>query len=439
MIKAKIKAKGVVEKPDVIGALFGQTEGLLGTDLNLRELQRTGRIGRIEVNIKSQKGNSEGEIIIPSALDSAETALIAATLETIERIGPCEADIKLEGVEDTRKEKREFIIDRSKEILQKLMKTNVQSDEISEQIKEDVRKDEVTKYYGMPAGPDVKESEELLVVEGRADIINLLKFGIRHTIAVEGTSVPPELKKLAREKTVTVFVDGDRGGELILKEIMQKMDIDYTARAPEGKEVEELTQKECYKALREKIPASRFNAEKGIKSESKPPASRPGPRTESRPRSFRSSPGYGRSDMRSRGDSRGRPDDRRGRSFDRRDRRPGGRSGGFRSRERDDRPQRRADLSSSEKNLFKKTLDELSGSKSACIFDSSSNMLGKVPVSELSSTLKGIDNPYAVILDGKVDFGLNSLAKMKGVKFLVGTEKESFFSPVAILDRNDLK
>ena len=152
VIKAKIKAKGVVEKPDVIGAIFGQTEGLLGTDLNLRELQRTGRIGRIDVNIKSQKGNSEGEIIIPSALDSAETALIAATLETIERIGPCEAKIKLEGVEDTRKEKRDFIMDRSKEILQKLMKTTVQSDEISEQIQEDVRKGEVTKYFGMPAG-----------------------------------------------------------------------------------------------------------------------------------------------------------------------------------------------------------------------------------------------------------------------------------------------
>ena len=123
VVKAKIKAKGVVEKPDVIGAIFGQTEGLLGTDLNLRELQKTGKIGRIEVNIESKKGSSVGEIIIPSAMDSAETALIAATLETIERIGPCEAEIKLEGVEDSRKEKREFIMDRSKDILQKLMKT----------------------------------------------------------------------------------------------------------------------------------------------------------------------------------------------------------------------------------------------------------------------------------------------------------------------------
>ncbi len=427
MIKAKIKAKGVVEKPDVIGAIFGQTEGLLGTDLNLRELQKTGRIGRIDVNIKSQKGNSEGEIIIPSALDSAETALIAATLETIERIGPCEAEIKLEGVEDTRKEKREFIMDRSKEILQKLMKTTVQSDEISEQIKEDVRKDEITKYFGMPAGPDVKESGELTVVEGRADIINLLKFGIKNTIAVEGTSVSPELKNLAKEKTVTVFVDGDRGGELIVKEIMQKMDIDYIARAPEGKEVEELTQKECYKALREKMPAGQSKKDRGIRSESRVRTPKPEPRRESR--GFRSGPRPGPRDRRG-----GRPD-RRGRSFDRR--RPGGfRPGGFR---RESRPPRRANLSSSEKTLFRKTLEGLAGSRTACIFDSGSNMLGKVPVSELSNTIKTLDNPYAVILDGKIDFSLNAVAKMRGVKFLVGTEKESLFSPVTILDKNDLK
>ncbi len=428
VIKAKIKAKGVVEKPDVIGAIFGQTEGLLGTDLNLRELQRTGRIGRIDVNIKSQKGNSEGEIIIPSALDSAETALIAATLETIERIGPCEADIKLEGVEDTRKEKREFIIGRSKEILQRLMKTNIQSDEISEQIKEDVRKDEVTKYFGMPAGPDVKESEDIVVVEGRADIINLLKYGIKNTIAVEGTSVSPELARLAREKSITVFVDGDRGGELIVKEILQKMDIDYIAKAPEGKEVEELTQKECYKSLREKVPASQFKAEMGIKGGGRPSAV-PGPGMESRERrEFRPRP--------DRGGMRRRPE--MGRGFDRR----GGPRQGFRprpDRPGRDMPPRAASLSPPERELFRKTLDGLSGSKSACIFDSNSNMLGKVPVLELLDTLKTLDNPYAVILDGKIDSRLNYMARMKGVKFLIGTEKESIFSPVAILDRNDLK
>lgn len=427
VVKAKIKAKGVVEKPDVIGAIFGQTEGLLGSDLNLRELQKTGKIGRIEVNIESKKGSSEGEIIIPSAMDSAETALIAATIETIERIGPCEAEIKLEGVEDVRKEKREFIVDRSKEILQKLMKSGIQSGEISEQIREDIRKDEVIKYFGMPAGPGVKESEDVIVVEGRADVINLLKYGIKNTIAVEGTSVSPELKNLAREKTVTVFVDGDRGGELIVKEIMQKMDIDYIARAPEGKEVEELTQKECYKALREKVPAAQFRSGWAKGAESRPQERKAEPVKDERSfGSGRPGPRTGRRDMRDRPGSRGRGFDRRG-----------PRSGGFRSRE--DRPPRRAVLSPGEKALFRKTLEELSGSKSACIFDSSSNMLGKVPVSDLLDTIKTLDSPYAVILDGRVDFRLNSMARMKGVKFLVGTEKESLFSPVAILDRNDLK
>ena len=58
LIHARLQAKGIVEKPDVIGAIFGQTEGLLGADMDLRELQRTGRVGRIEVDVKNNKGFS---------------------------------------------------------------------------------------------------------------------------------------------------------------------------------------------------------------------------------------------------------------------------------------------------------------------------------------------------------------------------------------------
>ena len=99
-IVANFKADGIVEKPDVIGAVFGQTEGLLGPDMELRELQRTGRIGRIDVVIRSVNGKAEGTIYIPSSLDSSETALIAATMETIERIGPCNAKVIIEKIED---------------------------------------------------------------------------------------------------------------------------------------------------------------------------------------------------------------------------------------------------------------------------------------------------------------------------------------------------
>ena len=261
MIKAHIKAKGVVEKPDIIGAIFGQTEGLLGSELDLRELQRTGRIGRIEVDIKSSGGNSEGDITIPSSLDSAETALIAATMETIERVGPCTAEIKLSSVEDTRSEKRKYVVDKAKDILKQLTETGIpDTSEISEQIKEAVRTEEISSCEGLPCGPHMTDSDDIIIVEGRADILNLLKYGVRNTIAIEGTSVPPVIKDICRKKSVTLFVDGDRGGKLITKEVMQLADIEYVATAPEGKEVEELTKKEVYKALREKVPASQLKS-----------------------------------------------------------------------------------------------------------------------------------------------------------------------------------
>jgi len=403
-----------VEKPDIIGAIFGQTEGLLGSELDLRELQRTGRIGRIEVNINSSGGSSEGEIIIPSSLDSAETALIAATLETIERVGPCTAEIKLLSVEDTRSEKRKYVVEKAKNILKELTESGIpDTSEISEQIKEAVRTQEISSYNGLPCGPNMLDSDDIIIVEGRADIVNLLKYGIRNTIAIEGTSAPPFMKTLCKEKSVTLFVDGDRGGQLITKEIMQVADIDYVAMAPEGKEVEELTKKETYKALREKTPAGQFKT--GVKKVLvvKPEVRKmEKPRTEKprmeRPRDMRKDMG----------------------------RRP---RGAFRTPSRMSRPpDRRPMLKPKERELFKKTLGELVGTRAACIFDENCELLGKVPVTELANTLKTMENPYAVVFDGKVDSRLNDVAKFRGVRFLIGMDKDRFPTPVAVLGRRDL-
>ena len=117
VIKADFEVEGVVEKPDVIGAVFGQTEGLFGSELDLRELQKTGRIGRIEIELKSEKDKTRGKIIIPTSLDRVSTAIIAASIESIERIGPCQAHVHLEKIEDIREAKRKAIIERAKEIL----------------------------------------------------------------------------------------------------------------------------------------------------------------------------------------------------------------------------------------------------------------------------------------------------------------------------------
>ena len=185
LIRARLHAKGVIEKPDVIGAVFGQTEGLLGTDLDLRELQRTGRIGRIEVDVNTAKGKSYADIIIPSSLDSSETSLLAASLETIDKVGPCEAEIEISKVEDVRSQKRKYVIERAKEILRAMMdEGETDSQKLSETIKEAVRAWEVSNYNGLSCGPDIQNAEEIIVVEGRADVITMLKNGIKNVVAI---------------------------------------------------------------------------------------------------------------------------------------------------------------------------------------------------------------------------------------------------------------
>jgi len=261
-IYAKFEADGTVEKPDVIGAVFGQTEGLLGPDMELRELQKTGRIGRIDVEIKSVNGKSLGSIIIPSSLDSSETALIAATIETIERVGPCNAKIYIEKIEDVRITKRKYVVDRAKDLLKNIFEEGVtDSQQIAEQIKESVRVAEISDYKGVPAGPNLEMYDSVVIVEGRADVLNLLKNGIKNVIAVGGTSVPKVISDLSKQKLTTAFLDGDRGGDLILKELMSVAEIDFVARAPRGKEVEELSKKEVFQCLRAKEPTEQARTE----------------------------------------------------------------------------------------------------------------------------------------------------------------------------------
>jgi DNA primase len=261
-IYAKFEADGTVEKPDVIGAVFGQTEGLLGPDMELRELQKTGRIGRIDVEMKGVNGKTSGIISIPSSLDSSETALIAACIETIERVGPCNAKIYIDKIEDVRVTKRKYVVDRAKELLEKIFEEGFSDpQQIAEQIKEAVRVAEISDYKGLPAGPNLDAYDSVIIVEGRADVLNLLRNGVKNVIAIEGTSVPKAIIDISKQKTATVFLDGDRGGDLILKELMAVAEIDFVARAPRGKEVEELGKKEIFQYLRAKEPTEQTKPE----------------------------------------------------------------------------------------------------------------------------------------------------------------------------------
>ncbi|MEM4384534.1 MAG: DNA primase DnaG, partial [Candidatus Caldarchaeum sp.] len=209
VIEARIEVDGPVDKNDVVGAVFGQTEGIFSSDLDLRELQKTGRIGRIEINVTTQGNKAVGKIIVPTSLDKYTTSLIAAMIESIDRVGPYQARAVIEKIEDTRLEKRKRIIERAKEILAAWEKQKVpENDLILRELEDAIVKTKVSEYgpEKLPAGPDVDSSDELIIVEGRADVINLLRYGYRNTIAVEGVKIPKSIAGLTkRKKRVIAF------------------------------------------------------------------------------------------------------------------------------------------------------------------------------------------------------------------------------------------
>jgi DNA primase len=265
VIRANFQVEGVVEKPDVIGAVFGQTEGLFGSELDLRELQKSGRIGRIEIELKSEKDKTTGTISIPTSLDRVSTAIVAASIESINRVGPCSAMVTLEKVEDVRDARRRAIIDRAKKILHEwTIETLPSTEEIFREVSEILRAAKVEKYgpEGLAAGPEIEGSRDIILVEGRADVINLLRNGIENAIAVEGAKIPESIIKLCRDREVTALLDGDRGGDLILKELLQVTGVKYVARAPQGKEVEELSLKQIKTALNKKVTIEKIKGKK---------------------------------------------------------------------------------------------------------------------------------------------------------------------------------
>ena len=257
MIHVNFTAEGALEKPDVIGALFGQTEGLLGADLEMRELQKEGKIGRIEVDLERKDKKTTGKIKIPTALDQSETTLIAAAVETIERIGPCDSQIEVERIEDVRGSKRDYIVERAKKLMQQI-EGSTDSREISNEIKDSKKIAGISEYGDekLPCGD--LSGKEVIVVEGRADVLNLMRNSVNNVIAMNGTKLPDSIKKLSEEKEITLFLDGDRGGKLIAQNVMDNAKVKYIAVAPDGKEVEELTGKEILANLRKKMTAEDF-------------------------------------------------------------------------------------------------------------------------------------------------------------------------------------
>jgi DNA primase len=431
IIHATIKADGVIERPDVVGAIFGQTEGLIGADLDLRELQKSGRIGRLEVNIKSNMGKSAGTIDIPSSLDKVETAVLAASLETIDRIGPCISNIAIAKIEDVRSAKRKQIVDRAKQVLTAMFDEMLpESQEIIDEVRQSIRIEEMTTYGkdNIPMGPNVLDSDAIIVVEGRADVLNLLRYGIKNSIAVGGTNVPQAVADLCKKKTVTAFTDGDRGGELIIKELLQVADVDFIARAPDGKGVEELVQKEVVKSLRQKIPveqafdyyqvskkrrvailaATRKKAGKGesvLPEEAEvKPAREEVPELEPQPEKPRSRIESRQEFREPRAEPRAEPREE---------------------------PKHEKEVKESP---FHEHIKELSGTLSARFIDENNNTLNEMPVRDLATALKDANgNIKCVVFDGVITQRIVDIAFDKGIENLIGAKMGSLVkSPSSI-------
>jgi len=390
VIYARLEVSGGVEKPDVVGALFGQTEGIFGAEMNLNELQKSGRIGRIDIEVEQKDKGSLGKIVIPSNLDRPMTSLLAATVESVERIGPYTCKVTIEGIVDAREEKRKAIVERGREILRRWSHdTKPEVEDLIRGLVESLKVPEVMQYgpEGLPAGPRIDESGSLIVVEGRADVINLMKNGYENVIALEGAQIPETVIKLSKDKEITVFLDGDRSADLMLRNLLKFVDADFVARAPSGKEVEELSAKELAKALRERVPADhltesikergregRRGAERETVKETVKEVTREPPRVETPPRIEKAE----------------------------------------------------------EKPLTKELIDataELKGTLESVIFDEKMGKTERMPVSALVDKLSQSDNAYAVVFDGIATDRLVNVAIKKGVRVIIAERISSTTRP----------
>jgi DNA primase len=253
LVRLRFEVDGVVERADVIGAIFGQTEGLFGPEMNLNELQKSWKVGRIEINLESKNDKTKGEVIVPMSTDIGTAALIAAAVESVDKVGPCSARFNLGAIEDVRATKRKQIVDRAKLIVRDWSsKTSSEGENVLKDVTESTKRARVINYglENLPAGPGVYSSDLVYLVEGRADVVLFLRAGIENVVALEGTSVPDSIIELGKKKRLIAVLDGDRGGDLIEKELAQVARVEKVIRAPTGKEVEDLTPIDVIKMLK---------------------------------------------------------------------------------------------------------------------------------------------------------------------------------------------
>ncbi len=430
IIKAEVEVNGLVDKPDVVGAIFGQTEGLMGDELDLRELQKNGRIGRIDVNLTSKSGKTYGVILVPSSLDMVETSIIASALETVDRIGPCEGRISVKKIEDTRNEKRKRLVERAKNLLKDMLNEEIpESREISQMVREQVKAAGIIEYgpEKLIAGPGILTMDDIILVEGRADVINLLKNSINNAVAIGGARVPRSIVELSKGKEVTVFLDGDRGGDIILQELIQAgVDIDFVARAPRGKEVEELTRKEVIKALRSKVPFEqevhhkKFRYQKYERKKNNRYNNAQSPVKKSAAVSVSPSVSAGGTKSQSAEEKKEQAAEEPAYPKEKREEESTEKTvKKVEKEEKKEKTQAKKKRDMTKEVLFEE-LNSLEDTLKARLFDENGNQIEEVPVRDVIKTLKQHKNVAYLVFDGIITQRIVDLAKDLGIKAIVG-------------------
>ena len=375
-VKLKFEVDGIVEKADIIGAIFGQTEGLLGPEMNLNELQKVSKVGRIEVNVDTKSNTTKGDALLPMSTDISTAALISAAIESIDKVGPFQGKFLLVGIDDIRAIKKKVIVDRAKKIIQEwATKTISEGEEMLRDVYDASKPGKLTSFgkAQLACGTGVFESPVIILVEGRADVINLLRAGFDNSIAIEGAKIDETITNLTSNKKVIAFLDGDRAADLILKELQGLVKIDKVLRAPTGKEVEECTPLEITEILKDVIEPSGEQFETPIPHQK---ALKKSKTYENNISAYQEPPNM---------------------------------NNGEKS---DDDPQIIS--------AFKDVYPQINETLEAMILDKSMQMLLKVPVSEIIKRLDSLEGAKFLVMDGIITQRLMDAAYRAGIEYVVG-------------------
>lgn len=380
-VKLKFEVDGIVEKADIIGAIFGQTEGLLGPEMNLNELQKVSKVGRIEVNVDTKSNTTKGDALLPMSTDISTAALISAAIESIDKVGPFQGKFLLVGIDDIRAIKKKVIVDRAKKIIQEwATKTISEGEEMLRDVYDASKPGKLTTFgkAQLACGTGVFESPYIILVEGRADVINLLRAGFDNSIAIEGAKIDETITNLTSGKKVIAFLDGDRAADLILKELQGLVKIDKVLRAPTGKEVEECTPLEISEILKDVAETGSEQLEAPVQQQQK---------------STRKPRAYGNNNSASTYQEVSHSNTNNGENVN-------------------DDPQ----ITSAVKEVYPQINETLE----ALILDNSMQVLLKVPVSEIIKRLDSLEGARFLVMDGIITQRLIDAAYRAGIEYVVG-------------------